>query len=515
MLVIEDKRKLVINTKRRDEVAKVIPHAKLFEHNGQKLVALEHGLDEVQVLRNMGYKKAPSPILHYYNWPGHDISPMIHQKETAAFFTLNKRALCLNAPGTGKTLSTLWAADYLLAEGIVKKVLIVAPLSTLKTVWGVELKRHFLHRNFAILVGKKEKRLEMAAHPDLNFAIINHDGYTLIADQLTDFDLIVYDEATALKSPTSMRFKKFFGLMKQNNPWLWMLTGTPVSQNPTDAWTLAKLVNSPNVPQSYTRFKELVMQKVTMFKWIPRSEALDICKQVLQPSIRFALDECKDLPETVFLDHTCDLTATQKFVFNEMYNNAISVAHNISAPNAAVVMAKLIQICCGAAYDADGEVVKFDFSDRYDLLKEVLDEIGDKVIVYVPLRGVQQVLFEKLRQNGYDVEIVNGDVSKDKRNDIFHRFQNTDEIKVLLAHPKVASHGLTLTRAKDIIWYAPIYSLEQYEQANARIRRLTTTGKTRVHHISATVFERELYKRLIQRKRVLNDFLELVKGVNE
>jgi SNF2 family DNA or RNA helicase len=86
---------------------------------------------------------------------------------------------------------------------------------------------------------------------------------------------------------------------------------------------------------------------------------------------------------------------------------------------------------------------------------------------------------------------------------------------VLLAHPKVASHGLTLTRAKDIIWYAPIYSLEMYEQANARIRRLSTEGKTRVHHLHGTAFERELYKRLQQKKRVLGEFLELVRGVNE
>jgi SNF2 family DNA or RNA helicase len=109
---------------------------------------------------------------------------------------------------------------------------------------------------------------------------------------------------------------------------------------------------------------------------------------------------------------------------------------------------------------------------------------------------------------------VHGDVSKNERNEIFNAFQHTDSIKVLLAHPKVAAHGLTLTRAKDIIWFAPIYSLEQYEQANARIRRLTTTGKTTVWHIWATSFEAELYRRLRAKKNTLAEFLALVQGVN-
>jgi len=112
------------------------------------------------------------------------------------------------------------------------------------------------------------------------------------------------------------------------------------------------------------------------------------------------------------------------------------------------------------------------------------------------------------------VELVNGDVSTKDRNEIFHNFQHTDEPKILLAHPKVAAHGLTLTAAKDIIWYAPIYSLEQYEQANARIRRLNTEGRTSVWHLYATNFEAELYRRLRAKQNTLAEFLDLVRGIN-
>jgi SNF2 family DNA or RNA helicase len=257
------------------------------------------------------------------------------------------------------------------------------------------------------------------------------------------------------------------------------------------------------------------MQRVTTFKWIPRPEALDICKKVMQPSIRFSLAECKDLPPTTFVYRQAELTKAQLEAYKEMKEQAVIASANITAANAAVLFQKLLQVSCGVAYDGDGNHVVFDDSDRIDTLLEMIEEISDKVIIYVPLRGVQDRLLKILQDKKYDVAAVHGDVGKTARDEIFRKFQDTDEIQILLAHPKVASHGLTLTRAKNIIWYAPIYSLESYEQANARIRRLNTEGKTVVYHVYATGFERELYRRLELKQRVLSDFLSLVNGVNE
>lgn len=514
MLVVPDKRKLVISTDAYAQVAAAIPHAKTFVHEGQKLVALDHGPEEVLVLKNIGLK-APEPIRHYYSWPGR-FKPMDHQKDTAAFLTMNKRALCLNSPGTGKTISSLWAADYLLESGAVKRILIVAPLSTVNVVWGREIHQHLPHRSVDMLVGTMQKRRDLLAK-GAQYCVINHDGFTHMHTELQDFDLVIYDEATALKSPSSQRFKVFFNWVNKKSPWLWLLTGTPISQNPTDAWTLARLVNSPTVPRSFTAFRDAVMNKVTTFKWVPRSDALETCKKVLQPSIRFSLDECKDLPDTNFVGRKCELSKTQERAFKEMQDHSIVVFRdaNVSAANAAVALGKLLQICCGVLYGNESEHIAIDSAPRYDAFTELVDEIGDKVIVFCPLRGVQEWLFNQMSAKGYDVAMVNGDTSKADRNEIFSKFQDTEQIKVLLAHPKVAAHGLTLTRAKDIIWYAPIYSLEQYEQANARIRRLTTSGKTTVWHLYATTFEAELYRRLKSKQRVLGDFLNLVRGVNE
>lgn len=513
MLVIPEKKKLVLDSSANEDVLTFIPHAKPLSLGGKDMVALNYGVDEAIVLKNLGFS-VPAPILHYYNWPGR-FTPMDHQKETAAFLTMHKRALCLNAPGTGKSISALWAADFLLDEGIAKKVLIVAPLSTLTVVWGRELKHHLPHRSFVICTGTKEKRLKLLETPGLQYVVINHDGFTNMQAELNDFDVVIYDEATALKTPGSQRYKLFAKWMQKHQPWLWLLTGTPISQTPADAWTLARLVDSPTCPKSYTTFKDKVMQKVTTFRWIPRPDALETCKKVLQPSIRFSLDECKDLPDTNFVGRKTTLTKQQEKAFKDMKDKAVTIfaAGEVTAPNTAVMLGKMLQICCGVVY-GDNTTIAIDASERYNTLTELLDEIGDKVIVFVPLRGVQDWLKEKLTADGYDVATVHGDVSKTERNEIFNAFQHTDSIKVLLAHPKVAAHGLTLTRAKDIIWFAPIYSLEQYEQANARIRRLTTTGKTTVWHIWATGFEAELYRRLRAKKNTLAEFLALVQGIN-
>jgi SNF2 family DNA or RNA helicase len=505
---------LVLATTRFAEIQAVIPGTVVFDHGGQQLTAVEHSVEASQVLRNMGFRDVPLPITQYYSWPGR-FMPRKHQLDTASFLTANHRALCLNGPGTGKTVASLWAADYLMSEGLVKKVLIIAPLSTVKIVWGSELVQHFPHRRFEVLTQAKARRMSILEESDAEFFIINHDGFSTMPNHFADMDLVIYDEATALKNPSTERYKKFYKFMADNRPWLWMLTGTPISQSPEDAWTLSKLVGSTTVPRSFNAFRNMVMQKVTNFKWVARPDALDVCKGVMQPSIRYSLSECTDLPETVFIDRMCELTKPQAAAFSDMQQQAMVMGTNISAANAAVVFQKLLQICCGVVYAEDGEHVQFDDSGRTEALLQLLSEIGGKCIVFVPLRGVQTRVVEVLESAGFDVAAVHGDVPKKKRDNIFYDFQNTSKIDILVAHPRVAAHGLTLTTAKSIIWYAPIHSLEQYEQANARIRRIGTTGKTAVYNLSASGFETELYRRLRTKQKTLADFLQLVSGVNE
>jgi len=130
MEIIED-RALLLKLRDPTKVTAVIPKSKVLD---QHSVLVHWGLDEAQVLKNLKIKNVPSPILRNYTWAGLH-KPFDHQKVTAAFLTLNKRAFCLNEQGTGKTGSVIWAADYLIQQGRIKRVLVICPLSIMDSAW--------------------------------------------------------------------------------------------------------------------------------------------------------------------------------------------------------------------------------------------------------------------------------------------------------------------------------------------------------------------------------------------
>ena len=510
MLVVERAKTLALKLNHPNRVLDTIPTAKTVEVRGIPLVLAPHRLDEVKVLNNLGIK-APSPILHYYDWPG-QFKPYDHQKQTAAFLTLNQRGLVLNEIGTGKTQSSLWAADYLIKTGHVKKVLILSPLSTLERVWGDALFKEFTHRKFVVLHGTAAKRKQLLER-DAQFYIINHDGFPIIADQTVGmFDLVIVDEAAVLRNPSTQRFKLFRRWVDANPATrLWLMTGTPTPNDPTDAWALAKLVGSPHCTKTFTAFREQVMMKIGQWKFIPRPESVDIVKHILQPAVRYTRDECFDLPDTVIQTRQVDLTPEQSLHYKKMLKHFVSEATEgtITAVNEAVKIQKLVQIACGVAYGDDGQHIELDCSPRVNLVKEVIEEAGEKVIVFVPLTGTLHMLEKELGKH-WSVGVVNGEVSSHKRNQIFHDFQHSRDPHVLIAHPGTMAHGLTLTSASTIIWYGPINSNEQYTQANGRIERIGKKHVSNVIHIEATELEYRMYERLKNKQKLQGLLLDLI-----
>ena len=511
MLVVEKAKTLALKLNNPNRVLDSIPTAKTVEVRGVPLVLTPHSLDEVRVLRNLGIN-APSPILHYYNWCG-QYTPYEHQRQTAAFLTLHPRGLVLNEIGTGKTQSSLWAADYLMKIGAVKKVLILSPLSTLERVWGDAIFTGFHHRKFVVLHGTAERRKKLL-NTEADFYIINHDGFPIISEQAHGkFDLIIVDEAAVLRNPSTQRFKVFRKWMDNNNSTrLWLMTGTPTPNDPTDAWALAKLVNSPYCTKTFTSFREQVMMKIAQWKFVPRPEAVDIVKHILQPAVRYTREECFDLPDTVIQTRQVELTAEQKKHYTQMLRHFVtemSQEGTITAVNEAVKIQKLVQIACGVAYGDDGRNIELDCTPRINLVKEVIEEAGEKVIVFVPLTGTLHMLEKELSKH-WTVGVVNGEVSSTKRNKIFQDFQESKEPHVLIAHPATMAHGLTLTVASTIVWYGPVTSNEQYVQANGRIERIGKRHTSNVIHIEATDLEYKMYERLKNKQKLQGLLLDLI-----
>ena len=511
MLVVEKARTLALKLNNPNRVLDSIPTAKTVMVRGIPLVLTPHSLDEVRVLRNLGIN-APSPILHYYNWCG-QYTPYDHQKQTAAFLTLHPRGLVLNEIGTGKTQSALWAADYLIKIGLVKKVLILSPLSTLERVWGDAVFTGFHHRKFVVLHGTAERRRKLL-NTEADFYIVNHDGFPIIADMANGkFDLVIVDEAAVLRNPSTQRFKVFRKWMDNNNSTrLWLMTGTPTPNDPTDAWALAKLVNSPYCTKTFTSFREQVMMKIAQWKFVPRPEAVDIVKHILQPAVRYTREECFDLPDTVIQTRQVELTTEQKKHYTQMLRHFVTemtAEGTITAVNEAVKIQKLVQIACGVAYGDDGRNIELDCTPRINLVKEVIEEAGEKVIVFVPLTGTLHMLEKELSKH-WTVGVVNGEVSASKRNQIFHDFQHEKHPHVLLAHPATMAHGLTLTSASTIVWYGPVTSNEQYVQANGRIERIGKKHVSNVIHIEATDLEYKMYERLRNKQKLQGLLLDLI-----
>ena len=505
MRIVKDKA-VLLRLRDPKKVTNIIPKSKELVDNK---VLVNWGLDEVHVLKNLNIN-VPSPIESKYEWTGKH-KPFKHQKETSAFLTLNKRAFCFNEQGTGKTASAIWASDYLLKEGKINRVLVICPLSIMDSAWRSDLFTFAMHRTVDIAYGTADRRKKII-NQGAEYVIINYDGVEIVADEIANggFDLIIADEATHYKNVQTRRWKVLNKLVSSNT-WLWMMTGTPAAQSPLDAFGLAKLINPEGVPRFFSAFRDKVMVKITQFKWLPKTDSVDTVHKALQPAIRYTKDQCLDLPDIIYTKRIVEMTRQQKKYYQQLKQHMVmqTVDEQITAPNAAVNMNKLLQVSAGAIYTDDGEALEFDIKPRYKALKEVIDESSKKVLVFVPFKHTIDIIVDKLQTDMVTTEIIRGDVPVTRRTEIFKKFQEQNNPKVLVIQPQSAAHGVTLTAANTIVWWGPTSSLETYAQANARIHRSGQTHKCTVIQLQSSPIENRVYSLLNNRINIHSQILEL------
>ena len=500
MEIIENKA-LLFRTRSPSKYS-IIPKHKILEQfdDGSASVVVYWGLDEARVLKNMGVKNVPSPITKRYNWPGR-FTPMAHQIETSAFLTFHRKAFVFSEPGTGKTLSALWAADFLMQQKHIRRCLIICPLSIMQSAWLGDLNNSIIHRSAVVAHhAQASRRIEMV-QADYEFVIINYDGLNLIANEIKNdgrFDLVIVDEANAYKTMTTKRWKSLKHIIKPDT-YLWMMTGTPAAQSPADAFGLAKLVNPENVPMFFTAWRDIVMNKLTMFKWAAKPNAKDTVHKALQPAIRFTKEQCLDLPPVVTLVREVPLTPQQAKYYNMLKASMFikTAGETISAVNAAAGVSKLLQISCGAAYTDDKEVIEFDSSPRLAVLEEIMEETTRKVLIFALFRSTIDTIHRHLLKNDIAAECIHGDVTPNKRADIIRRFQHEATPRVLVMQPQATAHGITLTAADTVVFYGPLMSVEQYIQCIARAdRKGQNSNKVTVFHIQGSPIEQKMFKAL-------------------
>lgn len=479
-------------------VTEYIKRAEILSYDGQTADMLVYwGIKEMQHLAKFCDAKIPSPMVKEYTWPGF-FTPFKHQKTTAAFLSLYDRAFCFNEAGTGKTSSVIWAADYLMNQGLVKRVLVICPLSIMYSAWQADIFKTAMHRTVAVAHGDANRRKKVI-NGGYDFVIINFDGVGIVQDDIINggFDLIVVDEANAYKSTTTKRWKTLAKMLKPSTK-LWMMTGTPASQSPEDAFGLARLVSPSKVPKFKTAWRDKVMMQVSRFKWVPRPTSKTDVFNALQPAIRFEKAQCLDLPPVVYQTREVPLTPQVRRYYQSIKDQMLieAAGEQISAVNAAAKLTKLLQISGGAVYTDTREVVEFDVSPRLNALMEVLDETEHKVIVFVPYRHTIDLVANHLNQHGVSQEIICGDVPAKERSEIIKRFQTQTSPRVLIIQPQSASHGVTLTAADTIVFWSPVMSVETYLQCVARIDRVGQVNSMTIVHLQGSEIERKMYAML-------------------
>lgn len=478
-------------------------------------ILLPHDLRNTLLARHMGFD-IPSPFV-YYDFG--NSAPFDVQKRSCELMVESARSYNLNDKGTGKTATALWAWDFLNHAGHVNKMLVVAPRSTLYFTWAAEVMERLPGRRVSILYGRKRAtkadRLKALA-VDADIYVINHDGFRVVRDELEarrDIDVLCLDEIAVYRN-NSDRSKgmRTFANMPGRFKYVWGMTGSPMPQEPTDVWGQAKIVTPNTVPTRRNACRSMLMVQISQYIWKPRPNAIETAFGMLQPSVRYALDEVTELPELITRDVNVETTEQQKEIYEKVRKELVAMVADgtIKALNQGAALGKLLQIAGGWVYhtrdDHERGFTRLDASLRVAALIDEITSSAHKVLVFVPYRHAIEGLsgiFSRL-DVGFDHCVVHGGTHN--RDELFNAFQNTPEFKVMLVHPGTIHHGITLTAADTAIWYLPILSFDVYDQANARFRRIGQKHKQHLLHFVSTPVERKCY-RLLKAKDTLQDKL--------
>lgn len=507
------------------EVENLMPNAKRHKFDGVDMLLVPHSETEVYLLRQLGID-APAPILSQYNFPMQPgMSAFDVQKKTCALLTMAARAYVLNGMGTGKTKCALWSFDYLKLNGRANKMLVVAPLSTLTFVWQREAFEALPHRKVAVLHGDRKTRLARLADPEVDIYVINHDGLSTIYKELQqrpDIDVLCIDELAKYRNK-SQRTKMMVGYAATKT-WVWGMTGSPMPHEPTDVFHQCKVVTPTTVPKYFSHFRaELMVPLGHVNKWVPKADAIDRAYAVMQPAVRYTIDDVQELPPCVERYVDVDMGTLQAKAYKDIVNHCQAQFTNgdlATAANAGAALMKLLQISMGWVYVRDRitggmKTMPLDNDKRIEALIDGIESTDRKVLVFVPFIHALEGISAALTKEGIDHAVVSGDTPNRTRSAHFSAFQQTGKFKVLAAHPQCVAHGLTLTAADTVIWFGPITSLETYDQANHRIKRVGQKNKQQIIHLQSTAAERKIYKLLRSNQDVQQNFLQLFAENNQ
>jgi len=452
-----------------------------------------------------------------------DIPPAFAHQEYATRFILEKtRTANFSDPGTGKTRASLDAvSDARRASGR-GRALVVAPKAILTPAWVQDAAKFTPHLRVAAAYA--HNRLK-AFKSGADIVVTNHDAVRWLEDHpdvLKGFDILFIDESTAYKNRAALRSKAMAKLARRFDVRN-IMTGTPMPNGILDIWHQIFLLDEgERLGRSFFAFRNVVCEprqvgpRPEMVDWIEKDGARDAVADLLKDiTIRFKLEDCIDIPENSVRTIEVDMSPALKKRYQTMEREALLelTNGNVTAVNAAAVLAKLLQIASGAVYDGTGAYHVLD-TERAELIAELCDQRQHTLVGFL-WKHQRDALISALQARDLQYAVIDGTTPSKDVPRIVERFQR-GELRVLLAHPQSASHGLTLTRAATTIWASPTYDAERFEQFNRRIYRASQTQKTETLLIQARdTLESRVYARLQGKLVKQLDLLGLIQNLTK
>lgn len=444
------------------------------------------------------------PMLHYYDWPKlyGRYNPMPHQRTTAAFVVANFRAFILNQQRTGKTASMIWAMDYLRRAGAdIGSVLILSTLSTMRTVWVDEINGIIPSASAtAVHSYSAAKRKELLAE-DYDFFVMNHDGIKVCHNELLSMldsgrvKTIIVDEGTEFADHTTSKYTVLSQLAERAQRLYW-LTATPMSRGPDKVWGQARLIDQSSMPEQYREWRFRTMHQVTKYKWRAKPESKEMCFAAMHPAIRFKKrDVLTDLPPLTHQNLDVELSAQQRKAIAQLKAEGATMVDGevITAANAAIQVGKILQVCGGVVKDDEGEKIQVACKARWDTLFSLIEGTENKVIVFGSYHGVVDMLHKRLDKL-YGAVRVDGRVTGKRRDNVLYKFVNDPATRILVAHPKVVSHGLEFSVADTTVWWTPHPSAEIVAQANERMASGAQKNPMGIYYLTSHFVETAAHK---------------------
>lgn len=442
-----------------------------------------------------------------HSYQAYSIDKIINNKKYGLFLEM----------GTGKTVSTLTAIEKLKYDYLeVDKVLVIAPKRVAEDTWAQEIDKwnHLSNLTISLVLGTSKQRTEALAK-DADIYVTNKENTKWICEKYRKdwpFDMLVIDELSTFKNSDSQRFK----ILKKQMPLVDRfvgLTGTPAPNNLIDIWSQMYLIDGGERLGKYkTHFRQAYFYPThqisdNVFNWELRNGADDaIYDKISDVTVSIKSEDFLEMPERIDNVQEVKLSKKERAVYDQLKADMViedeaDPNKDIEALTSATLTQKLLQLSNGAVYTLDG-TYKTIHDKKLERLDEIIEEAqGKPILLFYSFKHDKERILERY------------DFAEELKGDYMARWNNGD-IKLLIAHPASAGHGINLQYGGSIaVWFGLTWNLEHYEQANARLFRQGQTETTVIHHImTENSVDQDVYKGLQNKQLGQNTLMQAVKA---